>query len=285
MSRHPVKHTLSHDGLAFVVRGWPGPAPSRTALVIHHGHGEHGGRYDPFARRLEGLPLDVWAFDLRGHGETGGPRGHALGVGQLAADFHALLPRIRELAGAERVIVLGHSLGAATVAAWACDHPSPPEVRALMLSAAPLHIPRTFSVRAKELLARGLARAAPGFTLGTALPATGISSDPAEVRRYESDPLVHDRISAALGLSLLREAPRVVERLGSVRLPALVWHGSDDPIASIQGSRDLFAALGSSDKTFHELPGYRHEAHHETPERVDRLFELLTAWLEPHLLR
>ncbi len=285
MSRTPVTTTLTHDGLSFVVRGWPGAPRHRTALVVHHGHGEHGQRYETFAKGLAHLPLDVWTFDLRGHGETGGRRGHALGLQQLASDFQALLPRNRELSGAERVIVLGHSLGAATVALWATTYPPPPEVAALMLSAAPLHIPRTPSVRVKAALARLLARIRPSFTLGTGLPPEGISSDPAEIRRYAQDPLVHDRISAALGLSLLRDAPAIPSRAASIRLPTLVWHGAEDPIAGVQGSRDLFAALGATEKAYHELPGHRHESHHETPERAERLFRTLSDWLEPHLSR
>lgn len=283
--RTPVTDTLQHDGLTFVVRGWPAPTPHRTALVIHHGLGEHGGRYETFARRLDALPLDVWTYDARGHGESGGKRGHALGLGQLATDLHALLPRIRERAGAQDVVLMGHSMGAATVATWATDPAltAPPWVRALLLSAAPLSVPRTLEVRVKEKLARILARVRPQFTMGSGLSAAGISSDPSEVRRYEEDPLVHDRVSAALGLSLLRDAPRVPDRAGTVRLPTVMWHGTGDPIAAPSGSRDLFRALGADDKLLHEFPDYRHECHHETPERVALMFELVADWLAPYV--
>ncbi|MCB9695359.1 MAG: lysophospholipase [Alphaproteobacteria bacterium] len=281
-----VTDAFQHDGLTFVARGWPGETPARTALVIHHGLGEHGGRYETFARRLEGLPVDVWTYDARGHGESGGKRGHAMGLRQLASDFHHLLPRLRERAGAERVVVLGHSMGAATVATWATDPelPGPPDwVRAILLSAAPVSVPRTLEVRVKEALARVLARIRPSFTMGSGLSAEGISSDASEVRRYEDDPLVHDRISAALGLSVLRDAPRVVERADRIRLPTVMWHGTEDPIAAIVGSRDLFRSVGADDKLLHEFAGYRHECHHETPERVTAMFELVRDWLEPHL--
>lgn len=284
--RASVTDAVTHDGLTFVLRGWPGAAPRRTALVVHHGLGEHGGRYRSVADGLSELPVDVWTFDARGHGESGGKRGHALGLLQLATDFQALLPRIRERSGAERVIVMGHSMGAAAVATWA-THPSlpgPPDfVRALMLSAAPVSVPRTLEIRVKHALARVLARLRPSFTMGSGLASSGISSDPEQVRRYEQDPMVHDRVSAALGLSLLQDAPEVVRRGDRVRLPTLVWHGTEDPIAAVAGSRELYAALGASDKLLHELEGYRHECHHETPDRAQHLFTLLSAWLEPHL--
>jgi alpha-beta hydrolase superfamily lysophospholipase len=146
-------------------------------------------------------------------------------------------------------------------------------------------VSRTPAIRAKELLARALARVAPTLTLGNALDRDGISSVPAEVERYRRDPWVHDRISARLGLALLRQAPKLAERARAITLPALLWHGADDPLVDVRGSRLLYDALGSADKTLHVLEGSRHESHHEAPERVERLFGLVRAWLRPRILR
>ncbi len=273
---------VSVRGQTFALRSWRREG-ARTALVVHHGLGEHAGRYRAFVDGLAGLPVSVAAYDLRGHGESSGPRGHADGLPELAGDFAELLPRLLAEVGAERAVVLGHSLGAAAVLQWLVSHPTPPSVAAVMLSAPPLAVERTLTVRIKLRLGRLLQRLRPSFALGSGLPAEHISSHPPEVARYREDPFIHDRISAALGVSLLDGAPKLVGSLGRVTLPALVWHGTDDHIAPPDGGRVVFEHLGSADKQLHLLEGYRHESHHETPERVAALFGTVREWLRPRL--
>jgi acylglycerol lipase len=282
VSRSFVVTRVAHRGETFALRSWKADG-ARAALIVHHGLGEHAGRYQVFADRLADLPLSVAAFDLRGHGESSGPRGHADGLEGLAADFQALLPGLLSEVGAERAFVLGHSLGAATVLRWLVDHGAPASVAGVMISAPPLVVPRTIPVRLKLRLGRALRRVAPTFALGSGLPAEHISSHPPEVERYREDPYVHDQISAALGVSLLDGAPALVASLPRITLPALIWHGTDDHIAHPDGGKAVFQHLGATDKTLHLLEGYRHESHHETPERVDRLFATLRDWLSPRL--
>lgn len=275
------------DGETWLLRSWPSPVESRTLLVIHHGLGEHSGRYETFARHLADLPLHLWSYDLRGHGNSPGKRGHANGLEQLADDFATLLPVFMQRSGTDRVILLGHSMGAAALG-WYLTRPGsgevlPASIRAVALSAPAVAISSSLSVRLKTLAARGLVRIAPALTLPSGIDPTGISSDPAEVARYASDPDIHDRLSVRLGLSLLDDGPAIVSRADQVRLPLLLWHGVDDPIVDISGSRAMFTAWGGADKVLIELPGCRHESHHERPDKTQQLFSRLRAWLAPRL--
>lgn len=275
---------LARAGETFALRTWK-VAGARTALVVHHGLGEHGGRYRTFVDALAGLPLSVATYDLRGHGESSGKRGHADGLAALAADFDALLPTLLAEVGATRAIVLGHSLGAASVLTW-LEQPgfrAPESVVGVCLSAPPVVVPRTLGVRLKHRAGRVLRRLRPSFTMANEIPSDAISSDPEQVRRYLEDPFVHDRISAALGVSILEEGPALVAGASRIALPALVWQGSEDRIAHPDGARAVFANLGSADKQLHVFEGWRHECHHETAARVPELWRLLRGWLEPRL--
>jgi acylglycerol lipase len=290
--RTETRHTLAlpsggrEDTLA--LRAWPRPAedgPTRTAILFQHGLGEHGGRYATFVRHLEDLPVHFWAYDARGHGESSGRRGHVEGgIPQLADDLRAVIDEVVARAEVDRILMIGHSLGA-VILATALTHSSGPHpaITAVGFSAPPVRIARTLSVRMRTLLGRALARAAPALTLPSGLPTEGISSDPHEVERYRADPLIHDRLSVRLGLSLLDDAPRVVEGVRALTLPSLVWHGLDDPIVDVQGSRELYEALGATDKAMWELPGYRHESHHERADLAAALFDRLRAWLLPRV--
>ncbi|MEZ4236829.1 MAG: alpha/beta hydrolase [Myxococcota bacterium] len=287
MNRTEQRHALQRDGETLVLRAWPRPdgADADTAIVFQHGLGEHGGRYATFVEHLDDLPVHFWAYDCRGHGESTGKRGHAPGgIPQLADDLRAVLSEVEARAGVSRIVLVGHSLGA-VIAGWAltCGGPPPPSVVAVGLSAPPVKIATSLSVRLKTLLGRSLTRVAPALTLPSGIAPEGISSDPHEVARYVEDPLVHDRLSVRLGLSLLDDPPKIVAAAPALTLPVLLWHGTDDPIVDIAGSRELYAALGSEDKALWELSGYRHESHHERPDRVASLFERLRAWLQPHL--
>ena len=44
-------------------------------MLIVHGLGEHAWRYAPLAQRLNEWGFAVRAYDQRGHGDSGGPRG------------------------------------------------------------------------------------------------------------------------------------------------------------------------------------------------------------------
>jgi acylglycerol lipase len=280
------RHALG--GQTFLLRGWPSKTKSRTLLAIHHGLGEHSGRYESFARHLVDLPVHLWSYDLRGHGESTGKRGHADGLPQLADDFEALLPVMMERAQADQVIVLGHSLGAAAMGWYltsrtAAGRALPGHVAAAVLSAPAVKVPNTLGVRARKLAGRALSRVAPSLTLPSGLDSEYISSDPSEVARYRQDPLIHDRLSVRLGLSILDHGPQIVQRAGQVQISLLMWHGLEDGIVDVAGSRELFAAWGATDKAFVELPGYRHESHHEKPNRTAHLFERIRAWLQPRV--
>jgi acylglycerol lipase len=283
MMREMTTATHSLGGETFLLRGWPSKARSRTLLAIHHGLGEHSGRYESFARHLVELPVQLWSYDLRGHGESTGKRGHAEGLSQLADDFGALLPVMMERSQADHAIVFGHSLGAAAMGWYLTHHTLPGYVTAALLSAPAVKVPGTLGVRVRKLAGRALSRFVPSLTLPSGLDSNYISSDPSEVARYRQDPLIHDRLSVRLGLSILDGGPQIVQRAGQVKLPVLMWHGLDDGIVDVAGSRELFAAWGGTDKAFVELPGYRHESHHERPDRAASLFERIRAWLQPRL--
>ena len=72
----------ARDGENLAVYEWPMQAwepdralPPRAVVLIVHGLGEHASRYAHVAQRLLAWGFAVRAYDQRGHGESGGPRG------------------------------------------------------------------------------------------------------------------------------------------------------------------------------------------------------------------
>ena len=54
---------------------WPVADPACVMCIIH-GVGEHAGRYDRMAGKLNSKGIAVLSMDLRGHGKTSGKRGY-----------------------------------------------------------------------------------------------------------------------------------------------------------------------------------------------------------------
>ncbi len=257
--REPVEHVHTNArGERVRILGWAAPEP-RATLCIHHGLGEHIGRYQDFA---DALPeVSVWGYDARGHGPYTDRPGHACGLPELATDLAAMLPVLADLAGADRLALMGHSMGAAVVLEYLVSHPPDARVDRLILSAAPLVVHLDAAQRIKVVVGRILARIAPSMTLASGLRPEQISTDLEEVARYASDPLVHDRVSLELARSLVDDAPKLLDRVGSIALPALVVHGGRDPIADPEGGRQLAARLPHA--TLRVFDGAFHEVHHE----------------------
>ena len=64
------------DDLELFTRTWtPESDPTRGMLIVH-GLAEHSGRWGHVARFFVEQGYAVTAFDLRGHGQSGGTRGH-----------------------------------------------------------------------------------------------------------------------------------------------------------------------------------------------------------------
>ena len=56
-------------------RAEPAGTP-RGVVLLSHGYAEHIGRYRDFVAHLTARGLAVGGIDHRGHGRSGGPRGH-----------------------------------------------------------------------------------------------------------------------------------------------------------------------------------------------------------------
>jgi len=269
-------------GEDFRVLHWPAEG-SDVVFLVHHGLGEHIGRYQTFADALTELPMHMWGYDVRGHGRSVGKPGGVEALDQLVDDLVEMVPVCLEQTGAKQVVLFGHSMGGAVVTRYLTHRHLHDAIRASIVSAPPVKVDLNFKQRVKIASGRLLRSIAPGLTLANELDKTSISSVPAEVERYLSDPLVHDQIGVGLGISLVDEGPNIIANAHRVRIPILVYHGADDGIVPIEGSREFFRNVASDDKVMHEFAGARHEVHHDHPDAVAQLFTHISDFVQTRL--
>ena len=272
------------QGESFRLLNWPVvTGEPQATLLIHHGHGEHAGRYESLVKGITDLPVDIWSFDARGHGESDGARGDAAGLAGLVQDLEQIIELMASRTENRPMMVMGHSMGGAVVGYYATSKTAHPSIQGFVFSAPALDIHRNALIEIKLLVGKVLGKAVPQLTLATGLDPSGISSVPDEVERYKADPLIHSKITAQLGVSLVDDAAQVIAGASKITLPTLVYHGDADPIVNIEGTRQFVKGIATDDVTYEEFKDFFHEPHHESLADRQRVFDLITGWIQARL--
>lgn len=257
---------------------WTPEVATRALVLLVHGAGEHSNRYRHVASFFTGHGYAVAALDHNGHGKSDGVPGHLLDFDDYLVDLRTLQTRVQEQFPSVPLVLLGHSLGGLITTRYLLQYQQ--DFLGAILSG-PAIKTELEPPRLQMALIKMLAVLWP--TLGILqLDAAGVSRDPAVVRDYQDDPLVHHgKMSVRKLRELFAAMHEVQERAGEIRLPMLLLHGGQDTMASPEGSRFLEGALGSEDKTLEIYPELYHEILNE-PEKEAVLAKIL-AWCEMRL--
>ncbi len=263
------------DGDNIALQEWPLPdgVPLRGCVVLVHGLGEHAGRYDHVARRLNSWGFAVRGYDQYGHGESGGPRGGLPNDDRLLVDLADVVDATRiRLPEGVPLILLGHSMGGLVVGRFVALKRRP--VDALVMSSPALD-PGLSAVQ--KLLLAIVPNIAPNLRVGNGLNADYISHDPATIAAYRADPLVHDRISGRLAKFIADGGPATVARAAQWTVPTLLMYAGGDRLVNPAGSRAFAAAAPTAVVTSHCFTEHYHELFNEL-ER-EPVFAMLESWL------
>jgi alpha-beta hydrolase superfamily lysophospholipase len=251
------------------------PTEPIGVVVIAHGLAEHSGRYAHVGQRLANANLGVYALDHHGHGRSTGIRANIIRMAHVHADLHELINRVTAHHRELPVFLLGHSLGGLialdyVISAGATD------LTGLLVSGAAVDPSVGSSIQ--RLAAKLLSSLIPNVGV-MALDSTAVSRDPEQVARYDADQLnYHGKVRARTGAEAFAAVERVAAGLGSIRLPLMIMHGTDDRLASPDGAKLVADNVASDDVTLKLYPGLYHEIFNE-PEKDDVLDDV-AEWLE-----
>ncbi len=276
MKHKEGKFTGANGLQLFYERWWPEIDPVAVVAIVH-GFGEHGARYTYLVNHLVSRGYAVYAFDHRGHGRSPGARGYISQWSEYRDDVAAYLKLIGEQTPGQPVFLFGQSLGGLIAAEYALHYPA--GLKGLILSA-PLLAQANISP-VLIFLSRILSVIYPSFSLDTKLDVNTISRDPAEVKRYADDPLVHSTGTARLGTEVTKTMAWVQAHAAELQPPLLLYYGTNDQLVPLAGSRRFFDALTLTDKERIEYPGGHHESHNDTHRA--QVFADVERWLEKHL--
>lgn len=268
-----------HDGIALVGESWHPAGAAAADVVVLHGFAEHRARYRTLAGELTAAGYAVHLFDLRGHGESGGDRGHV----EHFADYRRDLERVAEAvlpppgSGAPAVL-LAHSLGGLIAVHAVLERPA---LFAALVLSSPFLAPATWLPPAARTAAGTAARMLGRLEFSPGIDAAGLSHDPEVVEAYRRDPLILQRASARWLGEVLAAQDAAFARAGELRLPVLLLLGSADPVAKLERSRRFYDRLESAGRERRIYDGFLHEVLNERGR--ERVVSDLLAWLADRL--
>jgi len=263
----------SRDGVAMAAAFSKNEHAACTIAIIH-GMGEHKGRYAHVARFFEEHGFSVALFDQRGHGNSGGKRGHTPSLDAMLDDVDDFLTEVRKRIPGQGIVLYGHSMGGNIVLNYTLRRK--PDIRAVIGSSPYLRLafePPAF----KLFLAKTVGKLLPGLQQKTGLDASAISRDVKVVEAYKKDPLVHEWITSSFFNAVHFAGLYPIQHAAELQMPCLLFHGTADRLTSYKATEEC--AENSGGKVSLKLwEGLYHECHNE-PEQAEVLSYVLS-WLQ-----
>lgn len=252
--------TIPVSGGALYAETFAPAAAPRGVVLVTHGYAEHCGRYHEVAHVLVKAGWAVLAYDVRGHGQSFGPRGFVARFDAYLDDLAAAHAAARALAPGKPIVLLGHSHGSLITLRALCSE-RPPEAVAAIVSSPYLGL-RLAVPGYKKILARVASRLAPGFAQPNTLRVEDLTSDRGKQQERLADKLCFDVATARWFTEASAAQDYVRAHAERIAVPTTWLVGGADPIADPEASRRVAARVRQA--TYRDLAGMKHEVFNET---------------------
>ena len=220
-------------------------------LLVLHGLAEHTGRYAHVAAAAAARGWRVTVVELRGHGHSGGRRGHVDRWSQYDEDLVAFA---KELRPGWRL--LAHSMGGlVALDALQGELGRPPLAPTRVALSNPLLGVAVKAPKLKVAAGRLLSKLWPTVSLTNEVDPGGLSRDPAVGRAYAEDKLVFNTITPRWFTEMEAAQARAMA-VGAFPVPVSFFLSDKDPIVDHTKAKALAERLGAP---LHMYPGMLHE--------------------------
>jgi alpha-beta hydrolase superfamily lysophospholipase len=261
------------DGVGLVAREWRPGEPTKGVVCVFHGLGEHGGQYEEVAKALTKEGVALIAVDLRGHGRSGGRRGHTRSYTALLDDVDAVLAGAAARHPRVPRFLYGHSLGGNIVLNHAMRRH--PHVAGVVATGPWLRM-TTELAWYKRFLATLLEPIWPALSFSAGSDRDDAVEGVSLRRNVE---LFHNTISLRLLIGVRRAGVWAERNSALLKTPTLLIHGEADPVTAPSSSREFARRAGSGVRAIF-LPGVGHNPHEEDPATIPTIVE----WVVERLL-
>jgi len=255
------------------------PKEAIGTVTFVHGQSEHCSRYDAIFGKFAIAGLHVNCFDLRGHGQSTGIRGHTP-FESIFEDISLIVskadPKIPH-------IIYGHSMGGLLVLSYVLSFQQAkklPQFAGVVTTGALLRL--THPLPGQSVISKVLSAISETTTIKNGVKATAISRDKDEVEKYVKDHWNHGLISFKAARDISVFSVYVMQNANNFSHPLLILHGGADDITDHKASEQFSNKVSSSDKTLKIYPGLYHEIHNELKEAREEVIQNILDWLLGH---
>lgn len=265
---------LSQDGIELLITQWELEEPVGSFCIIP-GFGEHGGRYERMAEILNAANWNVYVLDNRGHGKSGGKRGHTPSYELLLSDVEEMLKSVRAAFTELPIVMFGHSMGGNIVANYMLRM-NTNEISAFILSAPWFRLkqqPPSWQVKMGKMLLK----IAPSLPQTQPVRTEVLTKIKEEQQAYIDDPLVHGKITPSLFFGVTEAGEWALLHTEKLKKPGLVYHGTADPLIDFEASKAFAARARGKGVDWWEVDGALHEPHND--EEMDTVHQRIITYL------
>ncbi|MGM8890436.1 alpha/beta fold hydrolase [Psychrobacter sp. 1Y1] len=260
----------AYDGTAIYYRYWlttpladikQANQPLRQVILLHRGH-EHSGRLAELGEQFAKAGYQVFAWDARGNGRSGGIKDHAESVTELERDLDGFVQLVIGQTGIaiEDTLIVASSIGAVLAAAWVHDYA--PNIRGMILGTPalsirlylPFAIPSLKVARTLGLMSR----------VSSYVKAQVLTHDKDAQQAYNADPLISNSISTDLLIDTHATGQRLLDDAGAITVPTFVLCAGKDYVVDKQAERTFYEAINTPIKRWQLYPDSYHAIFHET---------------------
>jgi len=247
------------------------PETVQGVVLLTHGLGEHSARYGHVIHALTSANVAVVRYDLRGHGRSDGPRGHAPGFKMLLDDLSMMFAWTRERFPQIPTFLYGHSLGGNITANWGLRRPAESRHASGAILSSPWFRLAKAPAPLKVTAIRILGTVWPNLPIPAGFRPKRLMRNQEAINAYNNDPLIHRRVSARLVAQAFDAGEWAFKRASEFPLPSLCLHGGADSITSPEATAQFSAAAPDSKMLL--FPELVHEPHNE-PEWKEVVTEI-----------
>ncbi len=233
----------------------------RQVILLHRGH-EHSGRLAELGQEFAAAGYQVFAWDARGNGRSGGIKDHAESVTELERDLNDFVQLVIGQTGIaiDDTLIVASSIGAVLAAAWIHDYA--PNIRGMILGTPalrirlymPFAIPSLKVARTLGLMSR----------VSSYVKAQVLTHDKEAQQAYNADPLISSSISTDLLIDTHATGQRLLDDAGAITVPTFVLCAGKDYVVDKQAERDFYEAINTPMKRWQLYPDSYHAIFHET---------------------
>lgn len=278
----PVRRTIPmRDGVKLFTQVFE--KGSNTWLIATHGIGEHLDRHG-YLNNLCGHDLNIFQYDLRGHGRSSGEKAYISNFEQYYQDLDDCIRYLKEKYHMKDYILFGHSMGALITCGYAKKYLANPDEEILLpkgiiVNAPPVAFPGALGkvvAMISDSVVGKLASFKASLPLGGLVDLKHLSHRPEVAQEYVEDKYNHLKLHTKLLLELVNASRDVFSSSLGVNIPVTCSYGSKDGIVSPEAIAKYFKEI-MPEATLKVIDGAYHEIHNELDKYRVPYFEFLKA--------